>query len=66
MEYTNSQVRALIEEHIHSSRDREIMKRRLIDGLCYEPLAEEFALSTVQVKRIVYREQARLFQMIHK
>lgn len=66
MEYTNSQVRALIEEHIHSSRDREIMKRRLIDGLCYEPLAEEFDLSTVQVKRIVYREQARLFKMIHK
>ena len=66
MEYTNSQVRALIEEHIHSSRDRETMKRRLIDGLCYEPLAEEFDLSTVQVKRIVYREQARLFKMIHK
>ena len=66
MEYTNSQVRDLIEEHIHSERDRAIMRRRLIDGIRLEPLAEEFDLSTVQVKRIVSREQNRLFKMIQK
>ena len=31
-EYTNSQMVALIEEYIHSERDRKILKRRLIDG----------------------------------
>lgn len=64
MEYTNSQVEAIINEHIHSQRDRAILKRRLIDGICYEPLAEEFDLSTVQVKRIVGREQTRIFKLI--
>ena len=64
MEYTNSQIRELIAEHIHSERDRAIMRRRLIDGIRLEPLAEEFDLSTVQVKRIVSREQRRIFKMI--
>lgn len=64
MEYTNSQILSLIEEHIHSERDRKLLKRRLVDGICYEPLAEEFELSVVQTKRIVYREQERIFKMI--
>lgn len=66
MHYTNSQLRFLIDEHIHSERDRDILKRRMIDGICFEPLAEEFGMSTVQVKRIVYREQPFLFEMLSK
>ena len=31
------------------------MKRRLLDGICFEPLAEEFGMSDRQIKRIVYR-----------
>ena len=65
MEYTNSQICELIDEHIHSQRDREIMKRRLVDGICYEPLAEEFDLSTVQVKRIVRREQNKIARYVN-
>ena len=66
LKYTNSQMRTLIEEHIHSERDRAILSRRLIDGLCYEPLAEEFDLSVPHVKRIIYREQGLLFQQLQK
>lgn len=33
MEYTNSQITALINEHIHSARDRRIMKLHYVDGL---------------------------------
>lgn len=62
MEYTNSQIKALIDEYIHSERDRAILKRRLIDGICYEPLAEEFDLSVRHVKKIVYKEQDKLFR----
>lgn len=62
MEYTNSQMRELIDEYIHSERDRAILKRRLIDGLCFEPLAEEFDLSVRHVKKIVYKEQDKLFR----
>lgn len=64
MDYTNSQMRLLIDEHIHSERDRDILKRRMIDGICYEPLAEEFDMSVMQIKRIIYREQGKLFDYL--
>lgn len=60
-EYTNSEIGNAIDEVIHSERDRAILKRRLIDGICYEPLAEEFDLSVRQVKQIVYKAQDKLF-----
>lgn len=63
-EYTNSQISALIDEHIHSERDRRLLKRRLIDGICYEPLAEEFGLSVQRTKTIVYKAQERLFRFV--
>lgn len=55
IEYTNSQIADLIDEHVHNQRDRELMKRRFIDGVVYESLAEEFDLSVSQAKRIVYK-----------
>ena len=61
MEYTNSQMRALIDEYIHSERDRAILKRRLVDGIFFEPLAEEFGMSDRQIKTIVYRSEKILF-----
>ena len=63
-EYTNSQIAFLIDEHIHSERNRAILKRRLIDGICFEPLAEEFGLSVEGVKDIVYKNQRKLFKFI--
>ena len=62
MEYTNSQIRHLIDEYIHSERDRAILCRRLIDGMCYEPLAEEFQMSVRQIKSIVYKAENILFK----
>ena len=62
MNYTNSQMRMLIEEYIHSERDRRILSRRLIDGITFERLAEEFDMSDKQVKRIVYKLQEQLFR----
>jgi DNA-directed RNA polymerase specialized sigma24 family protein len=52
----------LIDEWIFSERDRKILKRRLLDGVCYEPLAEEFNLSVRQIKNIVYKAENRLFK----
>ena len=62
MEYTNSQIRDLIAEHIHSERDRRILERRLIDGVTIECLAEEFDISVSQVKRIVWRGSDTVFR----
>lgn len=61
IEYSNSQVSKAIDEWIHSERDRAILKRRLIDGLTYEALAEEFSMSTRQIKKIVYKTSESLF-----
>ena len=61
-EYTNSEISALIDEHIHNERDRRLLKRRLIDGVCYEPLAEEFEMSDRHIKRIIYKLQEQLFR----
>ena len=62
MEYTNSEVAEAIDEYIHSERDRAILKRRLIDGVYFEPLAEEFDLSVRQIKNIVYKSEEKLFK----
>jgi AraC-like DNA-binding protein len=62
MDYTNSQIKALIVEHIHSQRDRKILYRRLVDGITYERLAEEFQLSVSQIKRIIYKGEEQLFK----
>lgn len=64
MEYTNSQIREIIGEYIHSERDRKIMERRLIDGITFERLAEEFDLSVRCTKTIVYKCQVEIFRHI--
>lgn len=51
-----------INEWIHSERDRKILYRRLIDGICYEPLADEMDMSVRQIKTIVSRAEAKLFK----
>lgn len=57
----NSVIANTIDEWIKSERDRKILKRRLIDGICFEPLAEEFKMSVRQIKNIVYKSETILF-----
>lgn len=66
MDYTNSQIRELIAEHLHSQRDREILSRRLIDGISLEALGEEFSLSRRQVWSIVNKGEDILFRHLPK
>ena len=62
MEYTNSRIRELIAEYIHSERDRKILERRLIDGIVFEKLAEEFDMSPRQIRNVVHRNESILFR----
>ena len=64
-DYTTTEITALIREYVHNERNREILKRRLIDGRTYEQLAEEFDLSPRKVKNIVYKEEKILFSKLH-
>ena len=61
---SRTEMEHLIDEWVLNERDRRIMKRRMIDGICYEPLAEEFNLSVTSVKNIVYKAQEKIFRHI--
>ena len=50
---SRTQIEYLIDEWILHERNRAIMKRRLLDGITYEKLSEEFAMSPRQIKNIV-------------
>lgn len=62
MEYSNSRVREIIGEYIHSERDRGIMIRRMVDEITMERLAEEFGLSVSQTKRIIWKNSEIVFR----
>lgn len=52
---SNTELSRLIDEWVKGERNRAIMKRRLIDCICYEPLSEEFSLSVKQTYTIVQK-----------
>lgn len=62
MEYSRTYIENLIDEWILNERDRNLLKRRMIDGIRFEPLAEEFNLSVRHTKRIVYKLQEKIFK----
>ena len=66
MEYTNTRIREIIAEYIHSERDREILCKRYIDGLTIERLSEETELSVSQVKRILWKNSEIIFRKLEK
>lgn len=62
MEYSNSQIREIIAEYVHNERDREMLCRRLIDGITFERLSAEFDMSVSQVKRIIQKNSVAVFR----
>lgn len=54
----------LIDQWIFSERDRAMLKRKLLDGITYEKIAEEFDMSTRHVKRIIPKAEEKLFKHI--
>ena len=65
-ELSRSQWNELIDEWIFNERDRKILKRRLLDGIIYEELADEFNLSVRQTKSIVQKQSDKLFRHLKK
>ena len=56
------EIAAVIDQWIFNERDRAILKRRLLDGILFEQLAEEFGLSVYQTKSIVYKGTERIIK----
>ena len=61
---SNSQIQSLIDDWISDETDRRILKRRLIDGLTFSQLSDEFHLCDRQIKNRVYKAQEKLFRHI--
>ena len=53
VDYTNSQISSLIDEHIHHALHRQMLKDRLIDGMTYEQIAEKHDITARQNKNII-------------
>ena len=63
---SRSEIESLINEWILSERDRRIMRRRLLDGVTIEALAEEVSMSPRQVHRIVKNLTVKLQEKCNK
>lgn len=54
----------LIDSWVHNEVDRKMLKRRLLDGIHFEPLAEEFDLSVVHCQARIKKTKTQLFKNI--
>ena len=64
MEYTNSQIRELIAEHIHNARDRELLTDRLVDGVMIEDLAAKYDRDPRTICRKLHKLEEKLFSYL--
>ena len=60
---SNTDLSAIIEDWVKNERDRRVLHRKLIDGISYERIAEEFSLSVKQIYRIIGKYTDMLFSL---
>ena len=51
-----------IDKYVRGERNRAILKRKLIDEITHERIAEEFNISVTHVKRILSKTQEQFFK----
>ena len=64
VDYTNSQISSVIDEHIHHALHRQMLKGRLIDGMAYEQIAEKHDMSVRQTKNSIYKATDRILKYL--
>ena len=52
----------IINEWVFDERDRQILIRKLLDGVSFERLAEEVDMSERQIKNIVYKHIEKIIK----
>lgn len=63
---SNSDLEHIINEWIHNDVHKDVLKRRYINGLTFEKIAEEMDLSTASVKKIIYKSEPIITKYSHK
>ena len=64
MEYTNSQIRELVAEHIHNQVDRKMVFDRLVNGLTFEKISEVYQLDVKTVRKRIHKCEEIIFRHI--
>lgn len=59
--YSNAEMRQIIDNWIHSERNRRIFYLRLIDGLTLEEIAEALQIDVSTVKRNINKYEDEIF-----
>ena len=62
----NSLIIKVIDEWVQGERNREILKDRYINTICYEPLAEKYDISVSTIKRIINKYSPVIFSRLDK
>ena len=64
--YTNSEMEAIIDDFIHSKRDRIILKLAFIDNITHEKIAEheEVDLTPRQVSNIISKHSIVIMEQL--
>ena len=59
-DYSNARVREVVEDYIHSTRDRALILDNLVDGVPYDELADRYCLSYEGVKDVMRKGRTAL------
>ena len=62
--YSNSRLREIVEDYIHSERNRRILVDKYCNNKTIEQIAEIHELSVSQVKRIITRDGMIIFTIM--
>lgn len=62
--YSNYLLSDIIDEFVHSERDRAILKRKYCDKKTINELAEEFNVSETTIKNAMYKWDDLIFSIL--
>lgn len=59
-DYSNHRVREVVDEYIHSSRDRALILDNMVDGLSYDELAGKYQIAYESVRDVMRKGKEAL------
>ena len=62
--YSNYLLRDIIDEFVHSERDRAVLKRKYCDNKTIKELSEEFDVSETTIKNVMYKWDDLVFSIL--
>lgn len=62
--WSNFRFREIVEEFVHSERDRRILIRKYCDKRTISQVAEEFGLYETGIKNIIYKQGLTVFSIM--